>query len=221
MKKIILAAIAALLIPTIAVSAHAADTEYPAASLNGNIGAVSEDMPTDTDETVESGNAPQTSEENFFKYIFDSIFALSGEILSGGALISSLMMLINMKRKVMPCIDSTEKRIISRLEEHENSSAAREEKYLLLAEECGRLDESREKIEKCISALDGMGLNAEMQAADISFLKDALMRESELLLEILLQTNLPEYRKQKLSDKIGALISSGAGGASDESGKSV
>ena len=166
-------------------------------------GSVTQEQPSDDAGENADVNVEPAEEENVFEYIFGAVSSALAEIFSGGALAASIALLISARRKLFPGLGSAASAIKEQLRDSDERAAEREEKCIAAVKELSLVKAGEEALALTLSNVPERITDAE---SAVSLLRRAVEGEAELLLELLLATNLPEYRKEMLRDRFSALF---------------
>lgn len=153
---------------------------------------------------LEAGGTDEITDVNFFSEAYELILENSDKILSGLSFIFSMLVMIILRKVVVPSVKQGLSGIgaaVAKIKsESEGTRSATESYREQISEIKGYLDEAMTEARVARAAIEKSGFTEEARR-----IRSLLLGELEMLGEILLSSTLPTYRKDSVSEKLLAL----------------
>lgn len=204
----------ALLIALVALSIFTA-MSVAALAADDTVGYASEEMDADvtsadyedsdhSEAEANAGGAGDKTEANFFTEVYELILENSDKILSGLSFVFSMLVMLVLRKGVVPSVKEGLSGIgsaVSKIKSESESTRSAAESYgERISELKSYLDEIAEETSAARAAIEKSDFTEEARR-----IRSLLLGELEMLGEILLSSTLPTYRKDSVSEKLLAL----------------
>lgn len=209
-KKIPAALCLAAALLTLSLPAFASESAPTAAEASEATCASGESTPTDAGATDTLGNeGAEEPTENPFEVLFEAVSAHAGEIFSALAFIGTLAVAYFYKKGLLPSLRDTLTGLSTALGEigrkTDESIEPLTEKSLEIFKTVGTIESSLSSLSDTLRHIEGELETKSGESSERKALRTIMLSQVEMLYDIFMATALPQYKKDEIGEKIGAM----------------
>lgn len=159
-----------------------------------------------------SEDIPHLEQESIFAAVYEKVFSYSAEILCTLTLIASLAVVFFYKNGLIPMLKNGIGVLSGTVKGLKDAASTQEESLNAFTEALnGKLTLANGMLEKATASLDEVTKRlegAEAMKRDTDTLKRVLLSEIDMLYDIFMSASLPQYEKDRIGERVGAMKAS-------------